>query len=133
MRVESVWKARIIMSNMSSNVFLEAGGDAGRRIHGGVRHILELFRPLDLVLDFPDAGQVLIKFLPVATDQADARGQPRRRGQSRGSTAAVRGGVRGSCLRSPREPAPKRRSKTSRGLGSGGRGMVGLLQARLNW
>ena len=62
------------MSNMSSNVFLKAGGDAGRRIHGRVRDILELFRPLDLVLDFPDAGQVLIKLLPVATTKLTLEG-----------------------------------------------------------
>ncbi len=35
--------------------------------------------------------------------------------------------------RSPGAPAPKSRSKTSRGLVSGGIGVVGELQERLYW
>ena len=79
------------------NVFLETGGDAGRRIHGGVGDILELFRPLDPVLDFSDAGQVFIELLLVSTTKLTLQGDACHRGQSPGSTAAARGGARGSC------------------------------------
>src|SRR5436305_3230023 len=37
------------------------------------------------------------------------------------------------CLRSPCEPAPKRRSKSNLGFASGATGVVGDRQARLYW
>ena len=49
------------------NVFLETGGNARWRIHSGVGDVLELFRPLDPLLDFPHAGQVFVELLLVAT------------------------------------------------------------------
>ncbi len=52
----------------------EAGGDAGRRLAGGVGGIAEPLGGLDAALDLADAGQVLVQLLPVARAQLIAQG-----------------------------------------------------------
>jgi hypothetical protein len=67
-RVESVWKARIIMSHMSAMCSSKNRRDAGRRIHVQVHHGHTL-RFFDALLDLAHAGQILVELLPVASVQ----------------------------------------------------------------
>ena len=67
MRVESVWNARTIMSNMS---WMWSGKLPGMPVGVstvGIRCVFEPFGLLDPPLDFADAGQVFVELLLVAS------------------------------------------------------------------
>ena len=49
------------------HVFLEAGGNPGRRFHAGIGHILEFLGAIDAFLDFAHAGEIFIEFRDIAT------------------------------------------------------------------
>ncbi len=90
-------------------------------------------RLLDPRLDLANAGQVLVELglvvrvepplqrLGVVEDEVEDR------------LLLVPAGASGSPAAGRDRPAPKSRSKTSRGLDSGGIGVVGELQERLYW
>ena len=63
MRVESVWNARIIMSNMSWMCSPNVPGMPAGVSTDGFGEVLELFGPFQPAFDFPDAGEVFIELL----------------------------------------------------------------------
>ena len=108
----------------------EAAGNAGGRLDGGVRDVFETLGLLNSPLDFADARQVFVELLMVAFPELalEARGVVEHEIEDRPLLLAPHRQV---LARSAGAPAPKSRSKTSRGFGSGATGRVGPLQDRL--
>ena len=134
-RVESVWKASSSMSYISRMWSSNFGGMPGRRVDVGVgRLAAEPLGAVDALFDLADAGQVLVELAAGRAPPSsllEARGVVEDEVEDRPLLLA--GGACRLARRSPGPPAPKSRSKTSRGFGSGGTGVVGERQDRLYW
>ena len=107
-------------------------GMPARRFHGGVRDVLELFGPFQPAFDFPDAGQVFVELLLIVAAELllERTGVVEDEIEDRALLLAAELEVLAALAGAP---APKRRSKTRRGLGSGDTGKVGVLHDRLYW
>ena len=98
----------------------------------GSSTVAELLRLFDARLDLADAGQVLVELLLVVRVEPPLHGAGVFEDEVEDRTLLLPAALQ---VRLPLAgaPAPKRRSKTSRGLDSGGIGVVGELQERLYW